>query len=60
MVMNYCNDDNKKIIFVEFDTGSSKKIDRWKLCSNCNLKPKFQKHRISERRLKSKKVSRPS
>lgn len=50
-MMNFCNDNNPKIIYVEFDSGLLKRKDEWELCVKCNLKPEFQKHRISEKRL---------
>lgn len=41
-----CNDNNPKIIQVEFDTGSLQKKDIWELCEQCNQKLEFQKYRI--------------
>ncbi len=49
--MNLCNDDNSKVIEIEFDTGSLNKKDVWKICNECNLKPQFQKFRIAENKL---------
>ena len=43
-----CNDDNKKIIFVEYDTSTLNKIDQWLLCKKCNTKPEYQKNRLIE------------
>lgn len=49
--INLCNDDNQKVIEIEFDTGSLKKQDIWKLCAKCKLIKKFQKFRIKTRNL---------
>lgn len=51
-MIDFCNDNNPKIILVEFDTGSLlKRTDKWKLCFKCNSKPQFQRFRISEKSL---------
>ena len=43
----YCNDDNKKIFKIKFDSGMLGKDDTWFLCEPCSLKPEFQKCRIT-------------
>ncbi len=47
-----CNDDNPKIIEIEFDTGSLQKNDVWHLCEFCSQKPEFQKFRLNMKNLK--------
>ena len=49
--MSACNDENPKIIEIEFDTGSLQKKDVWHLCKYCNLKLEFTKHRINEKQI---------
>lgn len=51
--MNYpkCNCKDEKVIEVEFSVKNLDEKDVWRLCSKCNLKPVFEKFRISEKRL---------
>ena len=44
--MKFCNDDNPKVIEIEFDTGSLQKDDVWQLCKTCSSKQEFKNHRI--------------
>ena len=44
-----CNDDNPKVIEVEFDSGSLRKKNIIQLCKDCCQNPEFQKYRISEK-----------
>ena len=46
-----CNDNNPKIIRVEFDTGSLQKKDVWALCEQCNQKSEFQMYRLYAKKL---------
>ena len=50
-----CNDTNKKIIEVEFDSGSLKQNDVWYLCKDCNQKKIFEKFRIRVSHLRGDK-----